>query len=132
MYGTSLYEYLDRIEKASLEIQETKQPVSHVITLWWGLDGLQLNEDGSTEWISRKKNKTTENKVARNGMCQIINSISTGMCQIINPDSNGMHWVIQTSQDDQLQQIDDLKKKVIDLQLQSWQSAQITSILRQL
>lgn len=48
-------EYLSRIEKASVEILSQKKPVDQIIILWWGLDGLRLNEDGSTEWISRKK-----------------------------------------------------------------------------
>jgi len=50
-------EYMERIEKASLKILEERQPVSQVITLWWGLDGLQMNEDGSAEWVSRRKPK---------------------------------------------------------------------------
>lgn len=48
-------EYMERIEKAYLEILETRQPISQSITLWWGLDGLRMNEDGTTEWISRRK-----------------------------------------------------------------------------
>lgn len=53
----SVYEHLERIEKAYLEILETRQPISQSITLWWGLDGLRLEEDGTTEWVSRKKPK---------------------------------------------------------------------------
>lgn len=57
----SVYEHLERIEKAYLEILETRQPISQSITLWWGLDGLRLNEDGTLEWISRKKCKQRPN-----------------------------------------------------------------------
>lgn len=56
-------EYLDRIEKANLEIMEERKPVEKVIILWWGLDGLRLNEDGSIEWISRKEPETASQNV---------------------------------------------------------------------
>lgn len=48
-------EYYGRIEKAALNILEDQKPVDQIIILWWGLDGLRLNDDGSLEWISRKK-----------------------------------------------------------------------------
>lgn len=46
--------YFDIIEKASVEIMIQTEPVDKIIVLWWGLDGLRMNEDGSLEWISRK------------------------------------------------------------------------------
>lgn len=51
----SVQAYLDRMEQAALEILEKQEPVEQIIVLWWGLDGLRLNEDGTMEWISRKK-----------------------------------------------------------------------------
>lgn len=51
----SLQEYLERRENLALELiaeQEAREP--YVITLWWGFDGLRLNADGTTEWISRR------------------------------------------------------------------------------
>ncbi len=51
----SVSKYLSRIEEASLEILENLEPINGAITLWWGLDGLRLNEDGTTEWVSRRK-----------------------------------------------------------------------------
>lgn len=51
----SVQAYLDRIEQTALEILEKQEPVEQIIVLWWGLDGLRLNEDGALEWISRKK-----------------------------------------------------------------------------
>lgn len=48
-------EYYSRTEKIALDILERRKPADKTITLWWGLDGLRLNEDGTTEWISRKK-----------------------------------------------------------------------------
>lgn len=50
----SVSEYYDRIEKESIKIMSSKgSKDDYKITLWIGLDGLQLNEDGSTEWIKR-------------------------------------------------------------------------------
>lgn len=51
----SVSEYLQHIEDASSEIQQQKEPVDRTIILWWGVDGLRMNEDGSFEWISRRK-----------------------------------------------------------------------------
>ncbi len=48
-------EYLERMEKAGIEVLENREPIERTIILWWGLDGLRLNEDGMLEWISRKK-----------------------------------------------------------------------------
>lgn len=53
--GNSLYEPFD-IEKECLKLQEEREKQDpYLITLWWGFDGLRLNADGSTEWISRRK-----------------------------------------------------------------------------
>ena len=48
-------EYYACTEQAALDILETQESVDQTIILWWGLDGLRLNEDGELEWISRKK-----------------------------------------------------------------------------
>lgn len=53
-------EYYARTEQAALDILETQEPVDQTIVLWWGLDGLRLNEDGTLEWVSRKKPKSKE------------------------------------------------------------------------
>lgn len=50
-------EYFSRMEQAALDILEAQEPVDQTIILWWGLDGLRMNEDGELEWISRKKHK---------------------------------------------------------------------------
>lgn len=75
----NVFEYMERIEKAFLETLETRQPISRSITLWWGLDGLRLNEDGTMTWVSRKKPKTLP---AIWDMCQTTTPIRTeGMQQ---------------------------------------------------
>lgn len=48
-------EYLERLEKACIEMWEQQAPVDNSITLWWGLDGLRMEPDGSTRWISKRK-----------------------------------------------------------------------------
>lgn len=62
-------EYLSRIEQASVEIMSQTEPVDKIIVLWWGLDGLRLNEDGSLEWVGRKKEPAQE-PVNQNVFCQ--------------------------------------------------------------
>lgn len=52
----SIPDYLSRRERTILDLMEQREKEEpYIITLWLGLDGLQLNEDGSTEWISRRK-----------------------------------------------------------------------------
>ena len=57
-------EYCDRMEKAALDILEHREAVEQTIILWWGLDGLRLNEDGELEWISRKTPKPVNQNVS--------------------------------------------------------------------
>lgn len=56
-------EYYDRMEKAALDILEQQEPVDQTIVLWWGLDGLRLNEDGTMELVSRRKPKPVRGNV---------------------------------------------------------------------
>lgn len=58
-------EYLARTEKENLEILENRKSVDKTIILWWGFDGLRLNEDGLIEWISRKKQSPISQNVFR-------------------------------------------------------------------
>ena len=54
----SLQSYFDRIEKLNLELlQEYESRDRPELVLWWGLDGIRLNEDGSSEWISKRPKK---------------------------------------------------------------------------
>lgn len=56
----SVSNYLARTEKAYLQILEEQKPFEYELVLWWGLDGIRLNKDGTTEWISRKKKIESE------------------------------------------------------------------------
>lgn len=99
-------EYLTRIEKASIEILESRKPVEQIVILWWGLDGLRLNEDGTAEWISRKK----PSPVQRNVFYQ--------PCQaVIPPPKYDMGQSTQAK-------IDALMAQNMQLQVQAWQAEQ--------
>lgn len=68
-------EYLSRIERSYLDMLENLQPIDKTITLWIGLEGLRLNEDGTTEWLSRKN--PAENVFYQ--PCQSIQPMRTGL-----------------------------------------------------
>ena len=69
--------YLSRIEAAHLDILESIIPIEKTVILWWGLDGLQLNEDGTMKWVSRKKKRSPESVSFQS--CQSIQPIQTSM-----------------------------------------------------
>lgn len=74
-------EYLARIEKASIEILESRKPIEQIVILWWGLDGLRLNEDGTAEWISRKKPAPVQRNVFYQPCQSVIPPPQYDMCQ---------------------------------------------------
>lgn len=50
--------YMGRIEKAAVEImQEAEKKPKYQLVLWAGLDGLRLNDDGTSTWIRREEDK---------------------------------------------------------------------------
>lgn len=114
----SISEYLSRIERAHLDILEGLEPVSKAITLWLGLDCLRLNEDGTMEWVSRKK--PTERAIYQPrqyiGSAQ-VEFVRTGLFS------------------DQTQctmaQIEALMNQRTAMQMQSWQSMQMANALQQ-
>lgn len=110
--------YFDRMEKATLDILEKQEPVDKTIILWWGLGGLRLNEDGTLEWISRKKPKPV-NQDIHYQMCQSIQSIPYGLQQA--------RWT------DQMQsaqaRIDELRVQNVALQNQAKQYMQNAAII---
>lgn len=69
----SVSKYMGRIEKYGIEIMSERQKeTNYQIILWIGIDGLRLNDDGTTEWIRREKE--TEKPI----------SISYSQCQSMN------------------------------------------------
>lgn len=105
----SVSEYLSRIERAHLDILEGMEPINRSITLWWGLDGLQLNEDGTTKWVSRKR-KPVETVFCQT--CQSVRPIQTGLQQA--------GWTVQTQM-----------AQNAALQMQSLQNMKIANTLQQ-
>lgn len=118
MHKFSVCEYLSRIEEAALEIEESKKPVDAVIVLWWGLDGLRLNEDGTTKWISRKK----------------VEPVSSGVfhqpCQSIQ-QASALHPNLGQTQSTRAQ-IDALMAQNANLQTQAAQTVLNAAIISQL
>ena len=111
----SVSEYFDRMEKVSLEILETMEPIDKTITLWWGFDGIRLSEDGTSKWVSRRK-KPVEN-------------------QVHHPFQSTPPEAFRYGFTDQIQntraQIDALMAQCTALQMQSWKSAQVANTLQQ-
>lgn len=110
----SVCEYFEHIEKASIEIQENRKPIDHSIILWWGLDGLQLNDDGNLEWISKKTEKIESQNVFYQPQQSIIAIALDCACQCNQS------------------QIDRLKEENAILQIQCQQSRQQESIVKML
>lgn len=110
--------YFDRMEQAALEILENQEPVDQTIILWWGLDGLRLNEDGTLEWISRKKTKP------------VNQDISYQMCQSIQPNQAGLQQARWTDQTQSTRtKIEELMMRNVALQNQAAQYMQNTAMI---
>lgn len=77
----SISDYYGRMEKYQLSLQaekESREP--YLLILWWGFDGLRLNEDDTTEWISRRPTpKQTE--IKHQSLNPLITQISQSACQ---------------------------------------------------
>lgn len=119
----SVSNYYARIEKTSLGILYAQKPVDQTIILWWGLDGLRLNDDGSLEWISRKKPEPVKQEVSPSAMCQVINPIRTEM-ENVRPTfrMDGMQQATQA-------QIDALQMQNRIYQMQAAQQAWSASMM---
>ena len=109
-------EYYDRMEKAALDILEHQEPVNQTIILWWGLDGLRLNEDGELEWISRKTPKPVNQNVSYHP-CQSI--------QTYNPNLFDQTQSTRAS-------IDALMAQNVSLQMQAYQAQQTAQVINSL
>ena len=106
-------EYYDRMEKATLDILKQQEPVDQTIILWWGLDGLRMNEDGELEWISRKTPKPVNQNVSYHP-CQSI--------QTYNPNLFDQTQSTRAS-------IDALMAQNVSLQMQAYQAQQIEQLI---
>lgn len=128
----SVSEHFARIEQTALEILNEQKPIDRTIILWWGLDGLRLNEDGSLECISRKKPaenvfyQPCQSVQPRIEFCAIPPETFSRMCNAAGKLTTAGSQVQSTRA-----QIDALMAQCTALQMQSWQSAQITSTIQQ-
>lgn len=58
----SVSAYLSRRERECLNLlEEREREGPYIITLWLGFDGLRLNADGTTEWVSRREQQSKKN-----------------------------------------------------------------------
>lgn len=110
----SVSEHLSTTEEAFLNILENLKPIDRTITLWWGLDGIRLNEDGTAKEVSRKK-------PAENVFYQ--------PCQSIHPVRSGALFEGQTQST--RAQIDELMTEILNSQAQSWRIAQMQNAFQQ-
>lgn len=108
----SIPEYFDRIEKEHIKLlQEREQnPVSKVIELWWGLDGIRLLEDGTTEWVKRKSQSNYEKRTQIDADC---NKTRTSQIDFIDTTTLGdtIHLGI-------MQQTQSIEKNICSLEHQ--------------
>lgn len=107
-------EYLERAEKAALDILERREETDKTITLWWGLDGIRLNEDGSIKQVSRKK-------PPENVFYQAPQSVRpVRSCALFEDQTQSTRA-----------QIDELMTEILNSQAQSWRIAQMQNALQQ-
>lgn len=106
-------EYYDRMEKAALDILEQQEPVDQTIILWWGLDGLRLNEDGTLEWVSRRKPRPVQEDVFYHPLQSI---------PAYNPNLFDQTQSTRAS-------IDDLMAQNVSLQMQAYQAQQTAQLI---
>lgn len=109
-------EYYDRMEKAALDILETQEPVDQTLILWWGMDGLRLNEDGTMEWVSRKKQKPVQENVFYHP------------CQSVPEYNPALFDQTQSTRES----IDALMAQNASLQMQAYQAQQIMQLMNSL
>lgn len=99
----SVADYLERMERAHLDILKKQEPVDMTIILWLGLDGLTLDENRELKRVSRKKPKPV-NQNTFYQPCQTIKPMPTSMfattacahqynlCQNTRSTINALHY----------------------------------------
>lgn len=121
----SVPEYFDRMEKASLEILGAREPIDKTITLWWGLDGIQLSEDGTSKWVSRRKESV------ENVFYQPCQSIQWTLPYAMPFESGTFRYSFTDQTQSTRAQIDALMAQCTVSQVQLWQSSQMANELQQ-
>lgn len=89
----SVSQYLERIEQDNIQIlQEREQKPQYHLILWIGLDGLQMNDDKTFEWIRRKEKKAQEELPARN-TCDTFPQQTCSVFPPLYPTYNAMRMI---------------------------------------
>lgn len=79
----SVSDYLGRIEKQHLKIEQDKEAQKdECIVLWLGLYGLRLNKDGTLEWIDRREKEHTHTDYSLLQNCCCDNTMSCNTAQM--------------------------------------------------
>lgn len=122
----SIDSYFERIDKVICDIlQERERQKPPEIVLWWGLDGLRMNCDGSTEWISKRQpqpqtQEYTYNPLANAAQTALLDTRFLSSAQNASPDEIGN------------MQIDYLRGQIQSLNLQLIQNNMNQNILKML
>lgn len=112
-------EYFNRMEQTTIDILNEQNQIDKTIILWWGLDGLRLNENESFEWIIRKKQKLNSQ------------NIFYQPCQSIQNDINSKLMLCNQTQSIRTQ-IEELMMQNMVLQNQAAQYIQNATIINML
>ena len=118
----SVSQYLADMEKVILELLEERPPQDRTITLWWGLDGLRLNEDGSIELVSRRKQTPVQPNVFWQ-LNQSILPVFAGMPGVYTQNMSGQNVIDGT--------INTLERELANFQVQTQQTDLIFQQLAQ-
>ncbi len=70
-------EHHAHMEQVIIDILEHREPIDQTIILWWGLDGLRLNEDGTSKLVNRRKGDPVPENVSYQSF-RSIQPIQTG------------------------------------------------------
>lgn len=102
-------EYWKEMDRHLVDILQKQKPVDQIIILWWGLDGLTLDENGELKWISRKKPEPVNQDVFYHpcqGYNQIVNRenmLQSQQAVLNSMQYQNIYWQIQTAHQVQME-----------------------------
>lgn len=122
-------DYLKRTIELSDKLQHEKdQSDKHGLVLWWGIDGLRLNADGSYEWIKKEIIKFTTLPSSTGAWYE--STVQQTCCASQYPRLDALLQVQQCNINQcQQSRIDELQMQNMMLQLQCAQQQQMQSVI---
>lgn len=130
----SVSDYLQRIQCLSDELQhEKEQSDNYRLVLWWGINGLKLNVDGTSEWIKKESKKYTSNPVSISPIPieRYDLMVQQTCCTSQYPRLDALLQVQQCNMNQcQQSHIDELRMQNTMLQLQYAQQQQAENLLK--